>query len=87
MSARALEFVETWVSGKVDGQELPAEGDDSQAKALAVQCLRAAQDEGIPESEIKEAFDDLAAFIGGEIEEARDRVEARVDADDEADDK
>ncbi|MFZ0723163.1 MAG: hypothetical protein WAM99_20080, partial [Xanthobacteraceae bacterium] len=28
---------------------------------------------GIPKSEIDQAFDDLAAFIAGQIDEARDR--------------
>jgi hypothetical protein len=37
--------------------------------ALAAQCVEAAKAEGIPESEIKDAFDDLAAFIAGEIQE------------------
>ncbi len=85
MSARALEFVETWVSEKIDEMDkLPADGDETQAKALAAQCVQAAQQEDIPESEIKDAFDDLAAFIGGEIEEAKDREE---DADDDDEDE
>jgi hypothetical protein len=74
MSARALEFVETWVSEKIEGSEkLPAEGDEAAAKAWATECFQAALDEGIPAAEIQEAFDNLAEFIGGEIEEARER--------------
>ena len=35
MSARALEFVETWVSEKIEEMEtLPAEGDEAAAKGL-----------------------------------------------------
>jgi len=84
MSERAIEFVETWVSEKIDDmEELPAEGDETQAKALAAQCLKAASDEGIPDSEIKDAFDDLAEFIEGQIEEARDREEDEDDEEDE----
>ena len=74
MSARALEFVETWVSEKVESMEtLPAEGNEAAAKALANECFQAALDEDIPAAEIQEAFDDLAAFIAGEIEEERER--------------
>ena len=86
MSARALEFVETWVSEKIEEMdELPADGDDAKATALAAECVQAALDEGIPQSEISEAFDDLAAFIGGEIEEARNREDESSDEDDEDD--
>ena len=86
MSARALEFVETWVSEKIVAMnELPPSGDDSVAQQLASDCLAAAQDAGIPKSEIDEAFDDLAAFIGGEIEEARERDTTSSDDDDSDD--
>ena len=74
MSARALEFVETWVSGKIEQmQTLPAEADEAAAKALANECYQAALDEDVPAAEIQEAFDNLAEFISGEIEEARER--------------
>jgi hypothetical protein len=74
MSARALEFVETWVSGKIEQmQTLPAEGDEAAAKTLANECFQAALDEDVPAAEIQEAFDNLAEFIAGEIEEARER--------------
>jgi len=74
MSARALEFVETWVSEKIEAMAtLPAEGDEAAAKTLANECLQAALDENIPAAEIQEAFDDLAEFIAGEIEETRER--------------
>ena len=53
MSARALEFVETWVSEKIEAMEtLPAAGDESAAKALANECFQAALDENIPAAEI-----------------------------------
>ena len=76
MSARALEFVETWVTEKIEAMEtLPAAGDEAAAKTLANECFQAALDEDIPAAEIQEAFDDLAEFIAGEIEEAREREE------------
>jgi hypothetical protein len=40
---------------------------------LANECYQAALDENIPPPEIQEAFDNLAEFIAGEIEEARER--------------
>jgi hypothetical protein len=76
MSVRALEFVETWVSEKIEATEaLPADGDEAAAKAWANECLKAALEEGIPAAEIQEAFDNLAEFMAGEIEEARERTE------------
>jgi chromatin remodeling complex protein RSC6 len=87
MSARALEFVETWVSEKIEAMEtLPAEGNEAATKALANECFQVALDEDIPAAEIQEAFDDLAEFIAGEIEEERDRREETED-DDEAPDE
>ena len=80
MSARALEFVETWVSGKIEAMEtLPAAGDEVAAKTLANECFQAALEEDIPAAEIQEAFDNLAEFIEGEIEEARERKEGLSD--------
>jgi len=84
MSKRALEFVETWVSEKIEAMEtLPAEGDEAAAKALANECFQAALDEDIPAAEIQEAFDNLAEFIAGEIEEARERKEGLSDDEDD----
>ena len=40
-------------------------------------------EDGIPASEIDEAFDDLAEFIDGELEEARERDEDEHDDEDE----
>jgi hypothetical protein len=84
MSARALEFVETWVSEKIEEmEELPAEDDEKVPKALADECVKAALEDGIPAQEIQDAFDDLAEFIGGEIEEERERREGKNEDDDE----
>jgi hypothetical protein len=72
MSMRAIEFVENWVSEKIaaDGQEPSS---SAAAPALAAQCLAAATAAGIPQSEIEETFDDLSAFMAGEIEEGNAR--------------
>ena len=88
MSARALEFVETWVSEKIEKTEtLPAEGDEAAAKAWANECFQAALEEDIPAAEIQEAFENLAEFIDGEIEEERDRREETEDDDEEPDEE
>jgi hypothetical protein len=75
MSARALEFVETWVSEQIEGEGRPEEDrQESVAKEWAAECREAAMQEGILNQEIDEAFDDLVEFIVGEIEEARERA-------------
>lgn len=71
MSARALEFVENWVSEKLDAMKFPA--GKHGAQALAAQCVADAKRNGIPQSEVNAAFADLAAFIAGEIDEAGSR--------------
>jgi hypothetical protein len=83
MSKRALEFVETWVTEKIEETGIPKEGEESPAKKWASECVVAADEEGIPALEISEAFDDLAEFIDGEIEEARDREEDEDEDDDD----
>jgi hypothetical protein len=87
MSARALEFVETWVSEKIEEAGYPDENEASVAKAWAAECLEAAIEEGISSEEIEEAFDDLAEFIEGEFEEARERDEDEDDEEDEEDEQ
>jgi len=89
MSARALEFVETWVTEKIAQEGYPLEGATSPAKEWAAECVEAAQQDGIPASEIADAFDDLAEFIDGELEEARERDEDEHgdEDDEEAEDK
>jgi hypothetical protein len=87
MSKRALEFVETWVSEKIEEAGIPGEGEASPAKKWAEECIKAAdEEEGIPAAEINEAFDNLAEFIDGEIEEAREREEDEDEDDDEYED-
>jgi hypothetical protein len=87
MSERALEFVETWVSEKIEQEGFPEEGENSPAKAWADECREAALQEGVPGSEIDEAFDDLVEFIDGEIEEARERYEDEHDEESDEDEE
>ena len=70
MSESALEFVDVWVQEKIDEMDAAPADIEAQAKTLAAECIKAAQEDGVTEAEIKDAFDDLAAFIAGEIEEA-----------------
>jgi hypothetical protein len=81
MSERAIGFVENWVSDNVGADGCQAEGDNSEA--LAAQCVKAANAEGISQAEIDAAFDDLTAFIAGEIKEANDRKLAGLAANDD----
>ena len=83
MSERALEFVETWVSEKIEEmEELPARTTRRRPKHWRTNA-EAALEDGIPAAEIQEAFDNLAEFIGGEIEEERERREG-TDKDEDA---
>ena len=85
MSERALEFVEFWVSEKIEHEGVPADGAASPAKQWAAECVEAAGEEGIPASEIEEAFDSLEEFIDGEIAEAKDREEDEDEDEEEED--
>jgi hypothetical protein len=85
MTERAIAFVESWVTENVRAQSDQSNGDNSQAQALATRCLNAATAEGIPQAEMAAAFDDLTAFVAGEIAEANDREVERLAAE-EADD-
>ena len=78
MSEQALGFVEEWISEHVSAEGHPPKGDNSQAKALARQCLADAAAQGISEAEIGEAIDDLAEFMAGAIAEANDREVHRL---------
>jgi 5-enolpyruvylshikimate-3-phosphate synthase len=82
VSERAIEFVEEWVSERINAQDYQPEGDNSRAEAFAAACLAAAKAEGISKLEIDDAFEDLTAFIAGEIQEASNREAARQAAKD-----
>lgn len=70
MSERAVEFVETWVEKKIESMGKTPTPGKAQAQALAAECLKDARGQGIAEAEIKDAYDDLAAYIAGEIADA-----------------
>ncbi len=75
MSTRAVEFVENWVSENIDEDDVDPAEMEEEAAALAARCLEEAVASGIPQSEIEDTFDDLTAFIAGEIEELHRRDE------------
>src|SRR5580698_7907777 len=79
MSESAIEFVETWVDDKIEEMDAPPTNIEALAKTLATECIAEAQNGGLTQSDINDTFDDLAAFIAAEIEEA-------FDTDDRSDD-
>ena len=72
MSESAIEFVETWVDEKIEKMDAAPADIEAQAKTLAAACIADAQNDGLTQSDINDTFDDLAAFIAAEIEEAFD---------------
>src|SRR5271156_2424728 len=75
MSESAIEFVETWVDNKIEKMDAAPADIEAQAKTLAAACIADAQNGGLTQSEINDTFDDLAAFIAAEIEEAFDMTD------------
>jgi len=79
MSERAIAFVEEWVGDHVDADGHEPEGGDAMAAALAVQCAA----DGIPDSEMTDAFEDLTAFMAGQIKLVNDNEVDRLASEDE----
>jgi hypothetical protein len=73
MSESVIEFVETWVDDKIEEMNALPTNIEALAKTLATECIAEAQNAGLTQSDINDTFDDLAAFIAAEIEEAFDR--------------
>ena len=73
MSESAIEFVQTWVDDKIEEMDALPTNIEALAKTLATECIAEAQNGGVTQSDINDTFDDLAAFIAAEIEEAFDR--------------
>jgi hypothetical protein len=89
MSESVIEFVETWVDGKIEAMDAAPADIEAQAKTLAAACVADAQNDGLTQSDINDTFDDLTAFIAAEIEEAFDSDDGSDDgfdlvADDDA---
>jgi hypothetical protein len=78
MSVRAIAFVEEWISENINAEAYEPEGDESKATAYAVQCASAAKNAGIPDAEMKDAFESLTAFIGAAMMTATDNEVERL---------
>jgi hypothetical protein len=71
MSKRALEFLEGWVSENMVKPVAGApEGDDSEARLRAEECLIAAKEEAIAKEDIEEEVGDLVDYMRVAIEKA-----------------
>jgi hypothetical protein len=78
MSERAIAFVEEWVGDHVKAEGYEPEGDDSMAAALALQCAADAKEARIPDAEMKDAFENLTAFMAGQIKLVNDNEVDRL---------
>ena len=77
MSKRAVEFLEEWVSENMVKPVAGApEGDNSEARLRAEECVIAAKEEGIAKEDIEEEVGDLVDYMSAAIEKA---VNADVD--------
>ena len=77
MSKRAVQFLEEWVSENMVKPVAGApEGDDSEARLRAEECVIAAKEEGIAKEDIEEEAGDLVDYMSAAIEKA---VNADVD--------
>ena len=71
MSKRAVEFLEEWVSENMVKPVAGApEGDDSEARLRAEECVIAAKEEGIAKEDIEEEVGDLVDYMSAAIEKA-----------------
>ena len=71
MSKRAVEFLEEWVSENMVKPVAGApEGDDSEARLRAEECVIAAKEEGIAREDIEEEVGDLVDYMSAAIEKA-----------------
>ena len=71
MSKRAVEFLEEWVSENMVKPVAGApEGDDSEARLRAEECLVAAKEQGIAKQDIEEEVGDLVDYMSAAIQKA-----------------
>lgn len=83
MSKRGIDFVNEWVSENVNPEAYAPDGDLSQAKALAKQCLIDAKAKGISKQEIEEDVGDLVDHMAQASEDSTDAEVARLVAKDD----
>jgi hypothetical protein len=73
LTERADKFVAYWISENIEARGYQADGDFAEARNSAEQCLVAANEVGIAESEVLDEYPDLVAHMASEIEDANDR--------------
>ena len=80
MSKRGVRFVEGWVSENVHPTAYVLDDDSLEARQYAVQCLAAAEAEGISKKEIEEDLGNIVAYMTGAINSQIDEEVARLAA-------
>ncbi len=73
MSEKAIEFLQEWITEKVQAPSEPIKL-EREAEALAKQCAAQAADAGVPLEDIEEEVGDLEELITTKLEDA---VEAK----------
>jgi hypothetical protein len=72
MSARAAEFVQSWIGQKVHPDMYIDEEGDVRPAEYAASCMREAEAAGISRGEVDEEFDDLEDVMAQAINAAAD---------------
>ena len=82
MSERAVVFVERWIADNVSSENFMEDGGEARFDRLAQKALTAARASGLPESEIREEFPDLAMRMAEAVQgSADDELRRRIDDD------
>jgi hypothetical protein len=83
MSERGQKFIDQWIENNIFAEGYAPEGDDTEARQLAEQCLGGAGEEGVTKAEIEEAIGDIVAYLNAAIERVNDdEVERQAAKDD-----
>ena len=82
MTKQVIEFLENWVSNNIFAEGYEPEGDDSEARVRAAQCVEAAKAKGITSAQIEASVGDLVSYMASAIESANDQEIARLAAKD-----
>jgi hypothetical protein len=86
MSEKAIEFLQEWITEKVQAPSVAARI-ETEAKVLARECAARAAEAGVPMEDIEEEVGDLEELITTKLEDAAEaeeedhgRDEARTDS-------
>jgi hypothetical protein len=83
MSERGRRFIDQWIDDHIFAEGYAPEGDDTEARRFAEQCLEAAREEGVTKAEIEEAVGDVVAYLNAAIERVNDEEVERQAAKDD----